>query len=824
MKQINCNDKLDEDEISGTVVDNAGTAVGVSANEANDTQINTSALIDAVVESYENTASFKKTAAELKISTAKVRKALLTAGVWTNETAESIAKEREAHHDWSDQQIADELYISLNAVQMYTPYKLGPYTGDSASAERNARYREKNRAGADRVDMSRKELAGIMEQKVEKESLPYAATTHPYPINTQPNASNQKSDEAADIDVVDPFDLPLEAFAQIDTNTSGASGRTEKLGRHDDPGSPWEPGYFEKLAAKELAAGLPFSRYRHNNDPDAMPHVDDQFYLNYRLVEHASYQGRHISDPDVFKLRLEVDTEGMSTDELEILHQEYGVRSGWTRELLVPAHIPLHYFHYVIQRAFGFENKADHLFQLPESVFENLIREGGMGEGGTLRTYARLCGVLFRFPFENTAELYWDDDYDGKKSIRTWLKDKYNDTWNTDAGTGYSYADNQYRIWKWLGDRVIDFHKLDPALDSHTSEEMLDRLAELGAPEEYSLGKMNGAGLCDVEGCQFPFNNVLESLSLAQLMLLQSEEITAWDFEDNLEVAESELLDEMLTLEKAQQALKDADDVYRVMQARMRAGRWEEDTILTKRWREHADKAANLFMLCRGGADVPYSFTNELIYLYDFGCKKGAFGCAGEDCGDEHSDYSYDCGDSVFDNASGDVLPKWKIRIKLEDAFYDYSEYYSRNIQPRDANGVDFYKDPEHGTEMAERLIKMCHWKEKLEILDDADREIRPSNESDMMLELKPEQIMLPEERAEIEEYKAEQEEIQQRRAEWWGEEIKPHTVVIDDKLYAALKTVMTEWVPVCIGKEGADPGEGYPDVKIRNSSIEKQV
>ena len=92
------------------------------------------------------------------------------------------------------------------------------------------------------------------------------------------------------------------------------------------------------------------------------------------------------------------------------------------------------------------------------------------------------------------------------------------------------------------------------------------------------------------------------------------------------------------------------------------------------------------------------------------------------------------------------------------------------------------------------------------------------------MLELTPEQIMLPEERAEIEEYKAEQEEIQRMNAEWRGEEIKPHSVVIDDKLYAALKTVMTEWVPVCIDKEGDDPGEGYPGVKIRNSSIEKQV
>jgi len=86
-QQINCNDKLDEDEISGTTVGKAGTTAGDGANETTDTQITTLALIDAVVESYENTASFKKTAAELKISTAKVRKALLTAGVWTNETA-----------------------------------------------------------------------------------------------------------------------------------------------------------------------------------------------------------------------------------------------------------------------------------------------------------------------------------------------------------------------------------------------------------------------------------------------------------------------------------------------------------------------------------------------------------------------------------------------------------------------------------------------------------------------------------------------------------------------------------------------------------------
>ena len=67
----------------------------------------TQELIEKVVESYNDTQSFKKTAAELKISTVKVRKALLTAGVWTNDTAEEIEKIREEYSTWTDQQIAD---------------------------------------------------------------------------------------------------------------------------------------------------------------------------------------------------------------------------------------------------------------------------------------------------------------------------------------------------------------------------------------------------------------------------------------------------------------------------------------------------------------------------------------------------------------------------------------------------------------------------------------------------------------------------------------------------------------------------------------------
>ena len=136
----------------------------------------TQELINTVVDSYEETESFKRTAEALHISTAKVRKALLTAGVWMNETAEEIQRVREEHESWSDQKIADHLHISLNAVQMYTPYKLGPYDPDNrgASATRMAEYRDRNRAGADVVDGNRRKVGTMIAEKAKVSWFPLA--------------------------------------------------------------------------------------------------------------------------------------------------------------------------------------------------------------------------------------------------------------------------------------------------------------------------------------------------------------------------------------------------------------------------------------------------------------------------------------------------------------------------------------------------------------------------------------------------------------------------------------------------------------------------
>ncbi len=68
---------------------------------------------------------------------------------------------------------------------------------------------------------------------------------------------------------------------------------------------------------------------------------------------------------------------------------------------------------------------------------------------------------------------------------------------------------------------------------------------------------------------------------------------------------------------------------------------------------------------------------------------------------------------------------------------------------------------------------------------------IRPKDEKDMMIELQPEQELLPEEKAEI------------GRVESYGQGCKG--MVVDDDLYKALRRVILDMAPVCVAKEGTE-------------------
>ena len=76
----------------------------------------------------------------------KVRKALITAGVYSNATSEEV--ERDLADEKNIEEISTRLGISVSAVYGYIPYKVTAYNLEdrSVSADRIARYRERQKA------------------------------------------------------------------------------------------------------------------------------------------------------------------------------------------------------------------------------------------------------------------------------------------------------------------------------------------------------------------------------------------------------------------------------------------------------------------------------------------------------------------------------------------------------------------------------------------------------------------------------------------------------------------------------------------------------
>ncbi len=100
-------------------------------------------LLTKIVNEYEITDSINKTAKNLGLSNMKVRKALITAGVYSNETSENV--EYYFERGKSIGAIADILSITTSAVYGYIPYKTTAYylKDRSVDADRSARYRDR---------------------------------------------------------------------------------------------------------------------------------------------------------------------------------------------------------------------------------------------------------------------------------------------------------------------------------------------------------------------------------------------------------------------------------------------------------------------------------------------------------------------------------------------------------------------------------------------------------------------------------------------------------------------------------------------------------
>lgn len=144
---------------------------------------------------------------------------------------------------------------------------------------------------------------------------------------------------------------------------------------------------------------------------------------NGRVLEEIAGERLPLEPLEVLRLHMELYSDradNVVRDDIAEVFRKYGkVEHGRSisRDVIVPGDIPLYAIHYVIQRAFGWENSHLHQFELPEERVKTLTADNAS-------TWSRMVGILFRSPFMNEDDEFWADDYNGG-SFKNWLRKKY---------------------------------------------------------------------------------------------------------------------------------------------------------------------------------------------------------------------------------------------------------------------------------------------------------------------------------------------------------------------------------------------------------------
>lgn len=185
------------------------------------------------------------------------------------------------------------------------------------------------------------------------------------------------------------------------------------------------------LSEKAVQTYLPYTRvfktdksndaircknYRNRKELAANRQISVEGKGGISMLEHSVKKDFHL--PSALKIRLELDLSGLCDEEIKVLHEKADMKKGIYRDVIIPSNLSLHALHYVIQRAFGWQNSHLHNFSFPRDIFHKVT-------GNSTKRYLSLCGVFFRFPDGDLNSRFFDDDYSGDVSIKTWLKSKY---------------------------------------------------------------------------------------------------------------------------------------------------------------------------------------------------------------------------------------------------------------------------------------------------------------------------------------------------------------------------------------------------------------
>lgn len=307
--------------------------------------------------------SIKETARVMEIARTKVKKILITLGRIESPLPKDVLKE--VGGGVPLRAISYETGISVSTLSTYIPYKTAMHDGEIKSYEavRKQRYRAYINSLPDRVRSVPEEQKEINEEWVEQS-----------------------------LSVNDGQKYVKEQSEEMEKNKE----ENQYPGSINDRSIP-------ELKEVGLMEGIdrPFDLVRLHLE---LKDNDNIVYLNTKKKEGESD---------------EVFAERVRSIVSKPLRLYGGVQHGHTitRDIIVPMDITLHALHYVIQKAFGWENSHLHSYTIPERYLMQLLKGGVMD-------WSKLVGILFVSPYMDEGAPFWDDDYE-RGSIRTWLRKKY---------------------------------------------------------------------------------------------------------------------------------------------------------------------------------------------------------------------------------------------------------------------------------------------------------------------------------------------------------------------------------------------------------------
>ncbi len=334
----------------------------------------------------EDSRSVNDTASHFGITRSKVTKMLITQGVYDTPISRQARVLREQGMSIKD--IADKLGVSVGTVSSNLPYEDEIHGSETPSEHAKAMrgYRAYERMQKER-----------QEQKKTNERMEH----------------NMSEDWRKDLD-------SKMSFTETDTRRARMTFEMfeDFVSRNQDEALP-DAGEMDmsEFDPEKIREKL---RAKKNLTPEEILDLGEfpgAMYDRNRLDLQELYGEKLPFEPtEIIRLHLELDAD-FSEEEKEIMHM-YGGMKGDTisRDIIVPDNLPLYALHFVIQRAFGFNNSHLHRFYMNQKKVDAFTV--------SVKQWMQQVGVIYRSPLMSEAAEFWTDDYQGG-SFKNWLRKKY---------------------------------------------------------------------------------------------------------------------------------------------------------------------------------------------------------------------------------------------------------------------------------------------------------------------------------------------------------------------------------------------------------------